>query len=472
MLRQYFKFLKRDIKLNLCYRAEFSQEKIEQIKLFQEDILIIATENKLMIYNISEKKLLVEQKMNLKREYSDAIIIKIYGKNKFLIFHREKNDILFFELILTKKTNQYLLKQLGLIPIPHYQTQILIKDQQLILDAFDISKKKLEEFDNKKNIRINTLKVYDLNNFEFILNIDIPFLKDEDDDVFSIHINKPLVFTLNDKTLGFFESENIYNNNLITYTTFKKSYALNEKKILNFHHIPLYDLKFMEVKYANQKYNKFILYPKSLEGFREFFLFSSKDFTLINVIKCPDILSRIDINEKGKVFGFTYYKSDRFYEIELEKNFILNNSIKYKLNDDSTIKKLIALEKPQKLLFIIYDDFTCIPNFLPFYLTKSSKDYIIEDITNFIICFLYISFFYREIYEGENFSIKYFGIPILLKLKLKWSFLHFILLNIQIILAIFLKFSVAKGIGLLFLIGLFYLVLFLCSANKNFHWKI
>ena len=153
--------------------------------------------------------------------------IEIYGKNKFLIFHRESNVILFFELIL----NKYLLKQLGLIPITHCRTQILMKGQQLILNAYDISNKKFEKFNNQKNIRINNLKVYNLNNFEFILNIDIPYMKEENDDIYCTHEYKRLVFTLNNKTLGLFESINIYKNDLITFTTFKKCFALNEKNI-------------------------------------------------------------------------------------------------------------------------------------------------------------------------------------------------------------------------------------------------
>ena len=52
-------------------------------------------------------------------------------------------------------------------------------------------------------------------------------MKAEDDDTYDLDIYKPLVFTLNDKTLGLFESDN---NGLITYTTFNESYALNEKK--------------------------------------------------------------------------------------------------------------------------------------------------------------------------------------------------------------------------------------------------
>ena len=118
------------------------------------------------------------------------------------------------------------------------------------------------------------------------------------------------------------------------------------------------------------------------------------------------------------------------------------------------ILKIIVLEKPQKL-FINYDYNSYKTRYLRFHLAKSSEDYIKEDIINFIICFLYINIF-KVIYGGDNFSVKYFGIPILLKLKLTWPFLHFILLNIQIILVIFIKFSIAKGIGLLLLIVLFY----------------
>ena len=55
------------------------------------------------------------------------------------------------------------------------------------------------------------------------------------------------------------------------------------KKILNIQYIRLKDLKFKEVKCPNQNNNKFLLYQKGY-GFREFFLFSSKGFKLINVI--------------------------------------------------------------------------------------------------------------------------------------------------------------------------------------------
>ena len=333
----------------------------------------------------------------------------------------------------------------------------------------NIKKKKLEKFDNKKNIIINNIKIYNLNNFEFILNIDIPFLKDEND-IFFPHSYKPVFFTLNNKTLGFFGADNIYNNCIIRFNTFKKSYALNEKKLLNIQHIPLDNLGFMEVKCSNKKNNKFILYNNTYTGFTEFFLYSSKDFKLINVIKCPELLCRIDIYEKGIVFGDPNKNCNYFYEIGLENNFILNNYIKYRLND-GLARKILFLEKPQKL-FINYN-FANVNNF-QIYLAESSYYYIILDILNFIICFFYISIFYKEIYRGNNFPIIYFVIPILLllKLKLNWTLLHFILFNIMLLLGIFLKFSVAKGIGLSFLIVLFESVLLICHFLKDFHFKI
>lgn len=49
-----------------------------------------------MIYNIQDKKFLVEQKLKLLRKRSNEMIMEIYGKNKFL-------DILFFELISNSK---------------------------------------------------------------------------------------------------------------------------------------------------------------------------------------------------------------------------------------------------------------------------------------------------------------------------------------------------------------------------------
>lgn len=473
MLNQYFKIFKRDIELFREHNESFDE--IEHIKLFQEDKIIIATLYRILIYNISEKKILVEKKMNSKEEK----IIEIYGKNKFLIKNKENLNILFFELISNKKTGKYLLKQLGQIPIPnYYKTQILIKGNQLILDVHDISnrnnmKKNFEKSDNKEKIRIkiNTLKVYNLNNFEFILNIEIPFLEEDNDNIYTIFNNKPLFFTLNNKTLGFFGSDNIYNNSLITVNTFKKNYALNEKKILNIQHIRLNDLIFEEVKCSDKKNNKFILYKDDYQsGFTEFFLYSSKDFNLISVIKCPESLYRINISEKGKVFGLVHKACHYFYEIDLEKNFILNNYVKYNLNDSIYITKILFLEKPQNL-FINYDF-----NYRNFriYLANSSIYYIIEDIFNFIICFFYISIFYREIYRGNNFPIKYFVIPILilLKLKLNWTLLHFILFNIMLFFGMFLKFSVAKGVGLSFLIVLFDSVLLIHHFCKDFQYRV
>ena len=58
---------------------------------------------------------------------------------------------------------------------------------------------------------------------------------------------------MNNKTLGFFGSDNIYNYSFITINTFKKNYALNEKKILNIQHIRLDDLIFKKVKYSDKK---------------------------------------------------------------------------------------------------------------------------------------------------------------------------------------------------------------------------
>ena len=138
MMNQYFKICKRDIGL-YKKNVQYFEDLIEQIKLFQEDKIIISTKKRLMIYNISEKKILVEKKMESKPNSSDEKIIKIYGKNKFLIFNKEHLNILFFELISNKKTNKYLLKQLGLISVPNRWTKILIKGKQLILDYYDES---------------------------------------------------------------------------------------------------------------------------------------------------------------------------------------------------------------------------------------------------------------------------------------------------------------------------------------------
>ena len=106
-----------------------------------------------------------------------------------------------------------------------------------------------------------------------------------------------------------------------------------------------------------------------------------------------------------------------------------------------------------------------------FYSHKSLTYYIIDDIINFMICFLYMFFFYRKIYCWANFSLKYLSIPLLLKLKLRWSYLHYTLLNILIIFGIFLNFGLAKGLGLTFLVALLYLVLFIYDTFK-YHFKI
>jgi hypothetical protein len=75
MLNQYFKIFKRDIELFRENHESFNkslnesfEELIEHIKLFQEDKIIIATNYRILIYNISEKKILVEKKMNSKEE--------------------------------------------------------------------------------------------------------------------------------------------------------------------------------------------------------------------------------------------------------------------------------------------------------------------------------------------------------------------------------------------------------------------
>ena len=154
------------------------------------------------------------------------------------------------------------------------------------------------------------------------------------------------------------------------------------------------------------------------------------------MIKCPESIYRIDINEKGKVFGLVHHACNYFYEIDLEQNFILNNYVKYKLNDGIYIGEILFLEKPQNLFIHYYNNTR---NFR-IYLANISIYYIIEDIFNFIICFFYISIFYRKIYRGNNFPIKYFVIPILilLKLKLNWTLLYFILF--YLILCYFLEF--------------------------------
>ena len=454
MLKQYVKIFKKDIQLNSDY--EFNcKDKVKQIKLFQGDKIIIVTENYLRIYSLIENKILVEQKFDFPNEHR---LFEIYGKkkNKFIIYRKE-NDILFFEFI-EKKSNKYLLKKLGQIPNKKRIYNILIKGQYLIIDesiyAFDgISDKRSEKFDKNKNVRkINTLKIYNLNDLKFILKINIPFKKDESDDTYNLDHYKPLVFTLNDETLGLFESENY---GLITYTTFNESYALNEKKFLNIQPIHLNHLEFKEVRCSNQNNNKFILY-NNFNDWKQFFLYSSKDFKLINIINCPDYFKRLVVNEKGEVFLFPHYLRDLqinkfyFYEIDLKKN----NYITYSFNK-LYIPNLITPEKPQKL-YIIGDN-----SYLYFYLHKSLTYYIIEDIINFMICFLYMFFFYRKIYCWANFSLKYLSIPLLLKLKLKWSYLHITLLNILIIFGIFLNYSLAKGLGITFLVALLNLVLFI-----------
>lgn len=458
MLKQYVKIFKRDIQLNSDYTFN-CKDIVKQIKLFQGDKIIIAAENNLLIYSLIENKILVEQKFDFPNEHR---LFEIYGKkkNKFFIYQKEK-DILFFEII-EKKSNKFLLKKLGQIPNNKRIYNILIKGQHLIIDEsiyeFDgISDKSSEKFDKNKNVRkINTLKVYNLNDLKFILKINIPFMKDKSDDIYNLDYYKPLVFTLNDETLGLFESENF---GLITYTTFKESYDLNEKKILNIQPIHLKHLEFKEVRCSNQNNNKFILY-NNFSARKQFFLYSSKDFKLINIINCPDYFIRLEVNEKGEIFLFPHYLRDLkinkfyFYEIGLKKNIILNNYTTYSLNK-IPIPNLTTPEKPQNL-YIIGDN-----SYLYFYLHKSLIYYIIEDIINFMICFLYMFFFYRKIYYWDNFALKYLSIPLLLKLKLRWSYLHITLLNILIILGIFLNFSLAKGLGLNFLVILLNLVLFI-----------
>ena len=114
------------------------------------------------------------------------------------------------------------MNELGHIPNQR-NIKILIKGQHLIID--DIINK--NKYDESSNIEINNLIVYNLNNLQFILKINIPYMRYKNYEVYSIEFYKPHFFTLNNKTLGLFESDN---NKLITFTTFKKNYALNKKK--------------------------------------------------------------------------------------------------------------------------------------------------------------------------------------------------------------------------------------------------
>ena len=147
-------------------------------------------------------------------------------------------------------------------------------------------------------------------------------------------------------------------------------------------------------------------------------------------------------------------------KISIESGISINN-IKYLSKGPG---EFIVLEKPQKIF--IYKS----GRGLKFYVLYSYEYYILLDVINFILCFSYMCYIHDLVYDKWRFIFLF--IPFLLRIKLIWKEIHFIIINIEIILAIFNKISLGKALGLIILIAFIYLVLFTCYSCNKYGYKI
>ena len=112
-----------------------------------------------MIYDVYENKILIENKIEL--FHIDKI--EIYADNKLFIYDEEA--IIFFEIIDDKINNKYKFNKLNKLLINENIYNILVQNDKLIINLFNSS-----QYYYEYNF-IMTLKIYDINNFEFISKI-------------------------------------------------------------------------------------------------------------------------------------------------------------------------------------------------------------------------------------------------------------------------------------------------------------
>lgn len=274
------------------YYSFYNDEYIEDIKLFQEDKLILMTTESLSVFFIPEKKIILKRKLKLNKQMK----LEIYG-NKIFVFNE---SVKMFEFIY-KNTNEYILEDISKINKPELTKDILFYNNQIILSE-------------EKDIKIYKLYKNDIQ-FIFKINYKRRFR---------------VILHPNGKNIGIFElrKKNLYLYNLN-----------NIYKLENKHHIK--GIKFFsitsfnELKYLKYKGNedKFILLNPS-EGI---YIYSSKNLQLINIFNSRDKIVDLIITKSGYIYG---YKDWDIYKIDIknQKEFLIP------FEKEQSCQKLIFLE--------------------------------------------------------------------------------------------------------------------------------
>lgn len=419
------------------------------MKLFQKDKIIITTyENYLLIYDIINLELLLENKL-----YSKPEMLGIYEHNKFFI---QEKEISFFEFIGSSSSeikNKYFLNKVGKITIENdYIKDIVIQGEKIII------------YKSEKETENMAFNIYNLHNFQYITKVIITIIKEPHSEII------PKLFVQRSKKLGLFEAK----DKKLTFATFKKNYELNKRTILkdpSFLVESFNILKFKELKdQKDPKNDKFMVYylGSSSSYFSYFHLYLTKNCQLLKIIKVKIWYNFITENgnfvHKGddkNILSILDESPLYINKISIESG-ISTNNIKYLSKGPG---KFIVLEKPQKI-FIYESGFGRIEFYVPY----NYEYYILLDVINFIICFFYMCYIHDLVYDKCGFIFLF--IPFLLRIKLIWKEIHFIIINIEIILAIFNKISLGKALGLIILIAFIYLVLFTCYTCTKYPYRV
>ena len=242
--------------LNKCKRNELFKDykdikNIVNIQLFQENKIILFTLSKLLIFNVIEKKLILEKEC-ISGE------IWLYDNNKFFI--ELKDEFILYEFIENK--NKYSLERFGSINKNlaqySYKNFILIQGKK---------RKKIIIF----SIRYLNIYNFKKNIFELQIKVKINY------DTMECRI-KP--FILND-TLGYFYMNR--KNAKVAFYIFNRKYE-SKKKDLDEIVIDKLEIKYSDINYKELKnQNKFILSFNYY--YLKFYLYSTKDLKLVNQTK-------------------------------------------------------------------------------------------------------------------------------------------------------------------------------------------
>ena len=287
---------------------------IRRIILFHEDKIICLSEA-ILIYNISNKKLLCKIDIPYKRNkyYTN---IKPFGKDTFIIFNWKEfkdNNIILYKYIENKEENKYSCIQI---------TKVLEKSINILINE-------IKMFCIRKGI----LKIYNfINNthFELQAKIKIPKLMGR----YSFHKG----FLKNNKYLNIVE----YKDKLIQLWTFKKYKLVYKDKIT-------IDTGIIENKLLIESFNK-----------DDIIFFAYKVFVYLYSYKNKQIINKIIINSnniyKSQIQGIFFIRDEKMFVNDKNNIYYLDikNRKSYKLirNKNKFENVAIGFDKIKGIFFI------------------------------------------------------------------------------------------------------------------------